>query len=773
MSTYSNRDDVDSSSEVETNSGDRVFFRSGPAKAHGAQADIPTLRAPGASAVTTGLERLPHEYSVNHEADSAWVAHFSALLRQGDQPSVDRAAICDDRSNEERAVHLQALTAHHEQLAIWAASCPASFTSRTALVGAEIARLEGRGLDALRLYEDAATLAHESGFIQNEALAHERAAKFSASLGLATIADAHLLKARRCYERRGLDGKVRQLDPHNSLLNGKEPTPAPTGTIRMPLEDPSITTALKALQALSGEIMPDQLLDTLMRTAIKQAGAERGLLVLSHEGQHSIEVEAIARGDAIDVRLRKQPLAAQALCEAMVQTVVRTHEVAIFDDASAEPVLAADPYIRQRRVRSILCVPLLNQRQLIGVLYLENNLVPHVFTPLRISVLRMIAFQVAIALENARLHQAVAERDEKISRLVDANIVGIFFWDFEGSVFEANDAFLRIVGYEREDLVAGRLRWTDLTPSEWHDRHMRWSTLELMTNASIQPCEQEYFRKDGSRVPVLVGSTNLGEARHGVSFVLDLSEHKRAEEELRSSRDQLAQASRFATVAELSASIAHELNQPLQAVVANGDACMRWLAAAPPNVHEARRITEMIVGNAHAAADIIRRIRALFKHTPPAKAPLDINQLIARVCASVSDEISVDGVTIKTELAVDVPMIRADPVQIQQVMANLLRNAIEASAEPLKPLLIRVQLDRDNVVVAVRDHGVGLADGKTVFEPFVTTKETGMGMGLAICRSIIEAHGGRIWVVPNEAQGVTFSFSLPIDAPEVALLTVP
>jgi C4-dicarboxylate-specific signal transduction histidine kinase len=252
----------------------------------------------------------------------------------------------------------------------------------------------------------------------------------------------------------------------------------------------------------------------------------------------------------------------------------------------------------------------------------------------------------------------------------------------------------------------------------------------------------------------------------GIAVRIDMTERKRADEELQRSREKLAQASRIATVAELSASIAHELNQPLQAVLANGSACVRWLAATPPNINEARRTAETVVSDTRAAADVIRRIRALFKHTAPSKTDLDINKLILQVCALMSDEIHGNVISIETELAQDVPMIKADAVQIQQVMVNLMRNAIEASAattERPKPLLIRSRREGDKVLVDVQDHGVGRADFENIFEPFVTTKETGMGMGLAICQSIIEAHGSRIWVVRNEIRGMTFSFGLQID----------
>src|SRR6266566_3497923 len=222
--------------------------------------------------------------------------------------------------------------------------------------------------------------------------------------------------------------------------------------------------------------------------------------------------------------------------ESIVHYVVRTQESVILDDASAQPPFAADTYIRQQHARSILCLPLINQAKLIGLLYLENNLAPHVFTPTRIAVLKLLASQAAISLENTRLYRDLAEREAKIRRLVDANIIGIFIWDLEGRIIEANDAFLRMVGYDREDLVSGRMRWTELTPPEWLDRDERRWVPELKMTGSLQPFEKEYFRKDGSRVPVLIGVATFEEdGNQGVSFVLDLTERKCAEEALRES----------------------------------------------------------------------------------------------------------------------------------------------------------------------------------------------------------------------------------------------
>ena len=205
---------------------------------------------------------------------------------------------------------------------------------------------------------------------------------------------------------------------------------------------------------------------------------------------------------------------------------------------------SADPYIVENHLRSILCLPLINQGKLTGILYLENNLTPSVFTPDRVALLKVLASQAAISLENSRLYRDVADREGKIRRLVDANIIGIFIADREGRILEANDAFLRILGYDREDLVSGRVRWTELSPPEWRERDIL-TQAELNSTGIVQPFEKEYFRKDGSRVPVLVGAALFKEGGDRLAFVLDLTERKRAEDRLRRSEAWLSQAQRL------------------------------------------------------------------------------------------------------------------------------------------------------------------------------------------------------------------------------------
>src|SRR5262245_30646590 len=295
-------------------------------------------------------------------------------------------------------------------------------------------------------------------------------------------------------------------------------------------------------QAVSGEMVLEKLIDRLMRAAIEQAGAERGLLITPISEELHIDAEATTHGEDVIVQLRQGAYTPAMLPEALVRYAMRTRKTVILDDASSHTPLTGDPYIVQRRARSILCLPLINQGKLIGILYLENNLTPRVFTPERVTVLKVLASQAAISLENTRLYLDLADREGKIRRLVDANIIGIFVADIEGRILEANDAFLRIVRYNREDLVSGRVHRRELTPPEWRERDRR-TLAELNSTGTVQTFEKEYFRKNGSRVPVLIGGALFKEVGNkAVAFVLDLSERKRAEEALRESERSLRSA---------------------------------------------------------------------------------------------------------------------------------------------------------------------------------------------------------------------------------------
>ena len=376
--------------------------------------------------------------------------------------------------------------------------------------------------------------------------------------------------------------------------------------------------------------------------------------------------------------------------------------------------------------------------------------------------------------QNARLYRDLSEREAKIRRLVDANIIGIFIADLDGPILEANDAFLRIVGYDREDLLAGRLRWTDLTPSDWRDRDAQWIEEHRRTGLR-SPIEKEYFRKDGSRVPVLLGSATVEEGgSQAVTFVLDLTERKQAEVEARDSERryretqmQLAHANRVATMGQLTASIAHEVNQPIAATVTNAQAALRWLGAKPPNLDELHQTLGRIVRDGNRAGAVVGRIRNLIKKESPGDERVDVNAAIREVIELTRSEAMTNGVLVQTDLADGLPPVRGDRVELQQVILNLIVNALEAVSgmgQGSRELQISAgKSEPADVLVAVRDSGPGLDPDamEHLFKAFYTTKPNGLGMGLSICRSIVEAHGGRMWASANSPRGAVFQFTLP------------
>ena len=589
------------------------------------------------------------------------------------------------------------------------------------------------------------------------------------------FARLYLRKARYGYLRWGAAAKVRQLDEIYPYLRDREPPPHPTSTIGTPVEQLDLATVINASQDVSGEIVVERLINTLMRTAIEQAGAERGLLLLPRRAEQRIEAEATT-ADTVTVHLRDEPVSEALLPVSVLHYVLRTRESVILDDAVAQSAFAGDPYIRERQARSILCLPLINQGKLNGVLYLENNLAPRVFSPARTAVLKLLASQAAISLENTHLYRDLAEREAKIRRLVDANIIGIFIWDFDGRIVEANDAFLRMLGFERHDLAAGRLCLTDLTPPEWLDR-TKLALQELKMTGTAPPFEKEYFRNDGSRVPVLLGAATLDEgANQVVAFVVDLTERKRSEAEARESERryretqmQLAHANRIATMGQLTASIVHEVNQPIAAALTNAKAARRWLGAEPPDLDEVRQALDRIVRDGDRAGAVVHRIRNLSKKTTPRDEGVEINAAVREVIELTRSEAIKNGVVVQTQLVEGLPLVQGDRVELQQVILNLILNAVEAMSamsEGLRELLVTTgKTESGDMLVAVCDSGPGLAAAalENLFKAFHTTKPNGLGLGLSICRSIIEAHGGRLWASANAPRGAVFQFTLPAD----------
>jgi PAS domain S-box-containing protein len=305
---------------------------------------------------------------------------------------------------------LDLLIEHLAQLEEWAENCPSTFRDKYILAAAEFARIEGRDLDAMRLYEDAIKSAHENGFVQNEGIACELAAKFYLKQGFERIAISYIRDARNCYLAWGALGKAKQLDELYPCLEEQEPE-RPARTNGAPVDQLDLVAVVSASQAVSGAILLDKLIETLMVITVEHAGAERGILILARNGISQIEAEAVTGVDKVEVYLRQEPVSPATIPESILHYVVRTGQKVILDDAMAQNLFSSDAYVKRRRPRSILCLPITKQGELMGILYLENNLTPCAFTPDRQAVLELLASQAAISLENAQLYADLTQEN--------------------------------------------------------------------------------------------------------------------------------------------------------------------------------------------------------------------------------------------------------------------------------------------------------------------------------------------------------------------------
>jgi PAS domain S-box-containing protein len=287
--------------------------------------------------------------------------------------------------------------------------------------------------------------------------------------------------------------------------------------------------------------------------------------------------------------------------------------------------------------------------------------------------------------------------------------------------------------------------------------------------------ERRLLMPDGSVKHVRAVAHAVRDAQGKLEFVgaiMDVTASRRAEEQLNRARAELAHVARVTTVGELTAAIAHEVSQPLTGLVTSGNACLRWLAGEPPNLEAARRAVERMINDGTRAGEVISRIRAMVRKSPPRSDKLNINDTLMEVITLVRGEVQRNSISLRTELSNDLPLVPGDRIQLQQVILNLVVNAIDAMStvsQRQRELLVASAMDESNgVLVTVRDSGSGLDPTSVdrLFEAFYTSKPDGMGMGLAISRTIIEAHGGRLWATPNAPHGAIFRFRLPTDGEE-------
>jgi PAS domain S-box-containing protein len=391
-------------------------------------------------------------------------------------------------------------------------------------------------------------------------------------------------------------------------------------------------------------------------------------------------------------------------------------------------------------------------------------------TPLRDADGRIVRwYNLASDIEaRKRIEEVLVESEANLHLTINA-IPG-FVWStrIDGEPEFYNQHYLDYLGITAAELPA--LDWrTDVHPEDLPTLGAVWQSLRA--SGSPGECETRLRRFDGEYRWLLFRANPLRDAAGNIlrwyGIAIDIDDRKRAEEVLRNTQSRLSRATQIATIGELAASIAHEINQPLAAVVSNGHACLRWLSADPPNFSKAYETAEMLAINGKAASEVIQRLRSLFVRTTESqRSAVDINDVISEALRLIRSETAKRNVIVKTALDTGLPFALGDRVQLQQVIFNLLLNGIEAmdtvSDRPREIFVHSTAYDGQSILVEIRDSGIGIESPEKVFEAFFTTKPNGMGMGLTICRSIIEVHNGRLWAMPGKTRGTTFSFTLPV-----------
>jgi PAS domain S-box-containing protein len=537
----------------------------------------------------------------------------------------------------------------------------------------------------------------------------------------------------------------------------------------------------------------------IVRQLFTESPPDRPLILVAEE-------DAEVRRFVIDVLRDEHRIVAVADGEeALAKATAEPPDLVVID--LMMPMPGCDRFVREMRARpSLAVVPLLavsaKADESVRLELLSKSIQDYVIKPfladeLRARVRNLLvmkwtrdALQKELATQNGELlqltrqlissrrtlqHSLEAQQDsERRWRAVYENsAVGIGLTDLSGCFLVANPVLQKMLGYTEDEIC--NLSLLEITPEE--DRETTRSRIAQAAEGRLLEyrLERRYFRKDGSIVwgntsMSVIPATERAPAMF-VKIVEDITERKEAEERLQKAQAELAHVTRVTTMGELAASIAHEVNQPLGAILNNGNVCLRLLAAAPVVRDEMREALSDIVNDANRTGAIIARIRALARRSIPEMTSLRLEDVIADVLTLARRELAERRITVRTETADDLPCVAGDRVQLQQVLLNLVINGVEAmnTVEPRRRTMTicgkRGELRGEPAaVITVRDlgNGFGSADLEQLFEPFYTTKAHGMGMGLRISRSIMEAHGGRLWATANSGAGATFLCAFPV-----------
>ena len=539
----------------------------------------------------------------------------------------------------------------------------------------------------------------------------------------------------------------------------------------MTVEDQTFDLELvaKAFQAISKEISYGGLASALLKVALECSGAVRGAVLLSKGGELLAKAVASFPREQAKVFASQPPAAEFRLPADLSESVlIRQEAVVRYDSRKGSALIAAAEGPPERQL-VVLCLPLIHQERTIGVLYLESARKQEAFTPRCVSVMSMLASQAAVSFESAQLFEALRETNMWMVKGQQIGRMGSYRWNTRTLLSRASRECYRIFDINLDvnpvpfEIFRDRVHPDDLPALEQ-------ALAEAVRAKSPFNHEYRVVHEDGTTLHVVaVGQFDLGPSGdlELEGIITDVTDRKASEQALTDARAELARAVRFASLGELAGSIVHEVNQPLTGIITSAEACLRWLARDPAEPGEARKSALRVIEQGRRASNIVTGLRSLVRDARLQLTDVQINDAVEEVLVLLKRELERATVTLRTDFDTSMPRIEADRVQLQQVVLNLARNAIDAMAGVngrARVLTAASKVADGHASVTITDTGVGIdsASKERLFDALYTTKSEGLGLGLSICRKIVSAHGGRLWVEKNATHGATFSFALPL-----------
>lgn len=677
---------------------------------------------------------------------------------------------------------------HLDKIVTWSNENGKTFSDKEALLRAELLRLGGEMAMALEHYEKAITLSRDGQFHHINGLACELAARMAYARNMTFAGDAYIKGAFSAWDRWGAGAKVRQLEMlYPSLASHSSQTALSTVSFEQSGANSNLQSMVTVMRALTEEIDLDRLIHILMIMLVERAGAQHCMLIRLIDGNiPEIQARASTTAEGVKVKIvRELPVATDlplSVLSAVIRTgqEIRTGKPEVFSPFSQDNYLVASG-------AAVMCVPMFRQAQMVGVLYLENRLMPDVFTADHSRIVSMLGAQAAVSLETARLYAKLVEENiqrrkiEKQLRASQTSLMlgekishtGTWHWHLEPDIQYISDEYKRIMGLPDEQTTTSMSEFQSRVHPD--DIPCLRELIETSVRKGIvmQP-EFRIIRDDGEcRYIKGIGEPvdNWPEVAEYFGTLTDITAQRHSEDAVRIAQAELARVARATTVGQLTSSIAHEINQPLMSIVANAGASLRWLKRDPMHLENASHGIEEIIREGRRAGDIIRGLQALTRNHVSEFAPARLH-LIARDILILSRlELERRSVSLEVDLLADNDDVFCESVQIQQVLLNLVINAIEAMADNTGTRVLRLSSSHptpDLIRIEVTDNGTGLSDEVigNIFDSFYTTKAEGMGMGLTISKEIISRHGGVLRAENRESGGSRFWFTLPVSVEE-------